>query len=333
MLTGLNAEVASAASRHGWEFVGGITSQFFNHGYCAADHWVVRYRESRANQGDINGTLHPNGAGQNAYGGRIATRMRSALYVGGNLQQPRRPEQRLEVQGRRAAGGPFADVVGPVDPGETVTIRARVSGPDNAGQTVNFALQGPGSISPASAATDANGIAMISYLAPNPSQGEQARVIATMADANGTYRDTAGIVLVYREPTPTPEPTFDAGSYAMREYLGIETGCAPEGGACHSLNARMYVFRELYTPGYTHTLFYNAWGGGDSCFLAAISTSGAIEARASAGFCDLVNRKLYPSPNHLFLGQIDEDSMTFDLMAAGSDPSAGTARFAGQRVR
>ena len=46
MLTGLlNAEVASAAEhKHGWEFVGGITSQFFNHGYCAADHWVVRWR-------------------------------------------------------------------------------------------------------------------------------------------------------------------------------------------------------------------------------------------------------------------------------------------------
>ncbi len=51
MLPSLNAGVAAAAANHGWNYVGGILPQFQSHGYCAVDHWVVRYSESVVNAG------------------------------------------------------------------------------------------------------------------------------------------------------------------------------------------------------------------------------------------------------------------------------------------
>jgi hypothetical protein len=92
MLPGLNAAVANAASTHGWKFVGGITSQFVNHGYCATDHWVVRWTESQAQQGNEDGSLHPNRRGHQAYGERIGARLTADLYIGGNLLNPRPPQ-------------------------------------------------------------------------------------------------------------------------------------------------------------------------------------------------------------------------------------------------
>jgi hypothetical protein len=92
MLTGLNAAVANAASTHGWRFVGGITSQFLNHGYCASDHWVVRWSESQSQQGNDNGSLHPNRRGHQAYDERLAAKLNADLYVGGNLLNPRPPQ-------------------------------------------------------------------------------------------------------------------------------------------------------------------------------------------------------------------------------------------------
>ncbi len=92
VLTGLNAAVANAASTHGWKFVSGITSQFLNHGYCASDHWVVRWSESQSQQGNEDGTLHPNRRGHQAYGERLAASLTDDLYTGGNLLDPRPPQ-------------------------------------------------------------------------------------------------------------------------------------------------------------------------------------------------------------------------------------------------
>lgn len=91
MMTGLNSAVATAAALHRWTYVGGIRSPFLAHGYCAADHWVDRFSESMALQGDENGTLHPNHEGQAAYGSRIAPTLTASFYTGGDLAKPRLP--------------------------------------------------------------------------------------------------------------------------------------------------------------------------------------------------------------------------------------------------
>jgi hypothetical protein len=69
VLTRLNHEVYNAAKRHGWNYVAGIASQFYVHGYCASDdqRWFNTVRDSRRIQGGIDGTMHPNGHGQTAY--------------------------------------------------------------------------------------------------------------------------------------------------------------------------------------------------------------------------------------------------------------------------
>ncbi len=91
MLPSLNAAVASAATNHGWNYVGGILPQFIPHGYCAVDHWVVRYAESRSQQGDENGTIHPNASGHQVYGNGIAAALNTDFYPTGDLAQPRLP--------------------------------------------------------------------------------------------------------------------------------------------------------------------------------------------------------------------------------------------------
>ena len=91
MLPSLNTAVATAAANNGWNFVGGILPKFIPHGYCASDHWVVRFRESRARQGDQNGTIHPNASGHQVYGNAIAGALSAAFYANGDLSQPRLP--------------------------------------------------------------------------------------------------------------------------------------------------------------------------------------------------------------------------------------------------
>jgi hypothetical protein len=60
----LNQEVHTAAGVHGWKSVDGISEEGLPHGYCADDHWVNRYEESRYRiQGDEYGTMHPNRSG------------------------------------------------------------------------------------------------------------------------------------------------------------------------------------------------------------------------------------------------------------------------------
>ena len=78
MIIPLNAQVKAAAERHGWEFVTGIAEQFATHGYCADNHWIVRYDESKENQWNIgtthpniDGTMHPNIPGQQVYARQI----------------------------------------------------------------------------------------------------------------------------------------------------------------------------------------------------------------------------------------------------------------------
>jgi hypothetical protein len=60
----LNAAIQAAAKKHNWHLVTGQAAAFAHHGYCATNRWIVQYNESKARQGDTNGTLHPNLTGQ-----------------------------------------------------------------------------------------------------------------------------------------------------------------------------------------------------------------------------------------------------------------------------
>jgi lysophospholipase L1-like esterase len=74
----LNDDVASAASSNGWHLVNGIAADFATHGYCAADHWINTWSESSHDQGNEDGTLHPNADGTADYATRILQTQTSA---------------------------------------------------------------------------------------------------------------------------------------------------------------------------------------------------------------------------------------------------------------
>lgn len=80
MMPQLNQAGAAAAALYGWNRVGGIRDPFLTHGYCASDHWVVRYSESMPAQGNKDGSLHPNGPGHAVYGERIAAALAENLF-------------------------------------------------------------------------------------------------------------------------------------------------------------------------------------------------------------------------------------------------------------
>jgi len=109
LLPRLNREVSEAAQRFGWVHIGGIAAAFRNHGYCAKDHWVVRFEESQEALSDVvslpvgddllpflgryaadtKGTLHPNRYGHRVYQEKIGARLEADLYIGGDLSKPR----------------------------------------------------------------------------------------------------------------------------------------------------------------------------------------------------------------------------------------------------
>ena len=79
MLVPVNAAVAAAATAHGWGLVTGPAERSRTHGYCVRDpaqRWFVTYSESVANQGNQNGTLHPNDAGHADTAGLVASALR-----------------------------------------------------------------------------------------------------------------------------------------------------------------------------------------------------------------------------------------------------------------
>ena len=90
VLVPLNAEVRRAAGAHGWRFVGGAQGRFHDHGYCAGDEsWIVTLSESLLNQGDIQGTLHPNREGHEQLASIVYPVVRRDLYPGGKARAPR----------------------------------------------------------------------------------------------------------------------------------------------------------------------------------------------------------------------------------------------------
>lgn len=62
----LNRAIARARKKWHWHLITGPAAAFVGHAYCASDtnRWIVQYNESEHQQGNTNGTLHPNLTGQ-----------------------------------------------------------------------------------------------------------------------------------------------------------------------------------------------------------------------------------------------------------------------------
>jgi hypothetical protein len=89
MLKRLNAEVEAAANRNGWHFIGkdfsglaNLGDAFLVQGYCSPLRKVVQLRESLINQGNADGTLHPNAEGHLSYAAWIAGWLAQDFYPG-----------------------------------------------------------------------------------------------------------------------------------------------------------------------------------------------------------------------------------------------------------
>jgi hypothetical protein len=116
----LNKQVETSAREHRWNYVGNIASQFLTHGYCARDHWIVQYHESKRDQGDEEGTMHPNGSGQTVYEKRLVMDVFGAFVNGSAIDDG---DGSLSSPYKRLASG-----VSAIPPGGTVWIsRGRYS--------------------------------------------------------------------------------------------------------------------------------------------------------------------------------------------------------------
>jgi lysophospholipase L1-like esterase len=81
VLAPLNATIAAAAARHGWQVVGGVADAFRRHGICAGDAWVADPGKSFAAELRFTGTLHPNPAGHVATATLIAPTLAATLGI------------------------------------------------------------------------------------------------------------------------------------------------------------------------------------------------------------------------------------------------------------
>lgn len=197
LVGGINQLGAAAAAQFGWNRVGGITSQFLTHGYCAADHWVDTYTESLALQGDTNGTIHPNHSGQAVYRDRLRASASNDLLPSSTA---RRPFQRLVLKGQGPNDAGFGDTVGNVEPGATGELRVQLNGKDVAGKSLSYSLRGQGGLSTTSGTTDSSGQASFSYRAPTLPTGCSdgpvcGGITAAFTDQDGLHTDalTVGV--------------------------------------------------------------------------------------------------------------------------------------------
>jgi hypothetical protein len=75
----LNGTIKSLADGFGWNYVGGIASAYFRHGYCAVDRFVNNLPDSLLLQGDTSGSVHPNLKGQAVARDRLFARLSADL--------------------------------------------------------------------------------------------------------------------------------------------------------------------------------------------------------------------------------------------------------------
>jgi lysophospholipase L1-like esterase len=84
VLQPLNKMITTMAQRYGWHLVAGAEQGFHRHGYCAGDKsWVVTLDQSKQNEGDTSGTLHPNSAGQQYLATLLTPLLTRLLYPDG----------------------------------------------------------------------------------------------------------------------------------------------------------------------------------------------------------------------------------------------------------
>jgi len=109
----LNAEVAKAATRHRWRYIGGVARAFRNgHGYCAgAQSYVQTFVGSWNAIGDVPlgsrlaGAVHPNAAGHLATSTLILARLTNDLYPKGEARRPGAAEVSAGLSGGLGVGG------------------------------------------------------------------------------------------------------------------------------------------------------------------------------------------------------------------------------------
>jgi hypothetical protein len=77
----LNQDVATAAQYNGWQLVSGMASDFGTHGYCANNRWVNTFTDSMYNQGNMDGMLHPNNAGEMDYANHLGQSVTSLSLI------------------------------------------------------------------------------------------------------------------------------------------------------------------------------------------------------------------------------------------------------------
>ncbi|MEP7375896.1 MAG: hypothetical protein ABI675_21045 [Chitinophagaceae bacterium] len=75
----LNKVIANAASREGWHLIDGIDEEFVGHGYCSGQSWFVFAENSCLDQGDFDGTMHPNAVGTEHIAKVVASELRTVL--------------------------------------------------------------------------------------------------------------------------------------------------------------------------------------------------------------------------------------------------------------
>ncbi len=75
----VNQKIRQAATYPNWHLVGGMEARFSAHSYaCNRTSWFVTLETSYSHQGNMDGTAHPNGPGQQTY----ARALRAALSIG-----------------------------------------------------------------------------------------------------------------------------------------------------------------------------------------------------------------------------------------------------------
>lgn len=77
----LNKKIRAKADEFGWVFVDGIQQGFDGHGYCSSRPYFVSAEESCRNQGDFEGTLHPNKLGHEVTRDCIARALKRELLA------------------------------------------------------------------------------------------------------------------------------------------------------------------------------------------------------------------------------------------------------------
>jgi len=84
----LNTAIDATHAYNHWNVVTLTGTDFRDHGYCAGNHWIVTRNESFQNQGNDNGTLHPNKAGHDAIAAVVYPVVEAQLYPGGKARPP-----------------------------------------------------------------------------------------------------------------------------------------------------------------------------------------------------------------------------------------------------